>query len=163
MNDRVEKLIDYARNPDCIGAVIQGVKLGNEIDKALSKDKVKIPILLRKGNVLKVDRAVQLLEQRKFLVQPDPILKQNIKYRNLVDGQVISFDLDQGSEISKDTLVYVKYITQDIIDASRKLYERQQDIKTNKKNIRKEKIKLIVNKPKNFIKSKRKPKDIEDL
>ena len=86
----------------------------------------------------------------------------NKKYKDCFDFQVITSSPKQGVSVNTGTTVYLKYITQEVIDASIKIFEDEENAKAERKekkaiekqerkDQRKEKVSEIVDKTKTTI------------
>lgn len=137
---------------------------GIEVHKENNEAKVIIPDLYLKDYPIKVEQAKILLNDcgLKFSESPMTINDANKKYRNCFDGQVISSRPKQGTAVKQDAIIYLKYITKEVIDASQKIFEEDEKakaelkerkalIKQERKDQRKEKVSEIVDKTKNTI------------
>lgn len=117
------KIIEVAI-PAAIGVV---AKMADKaIDKPDAKEnKIKIPDLYRKGFALELEQATQILNDFGLKAAPSRIgLKEaNKKYKDYIHNQVIDSNPKQGASVNPGSIVYLKYITQDVIDASQKIFD----------------------------------------
>ena len=145
------KIIEVAI-PAAIGVV---AKMADKaIDKPdVNENKIKIPDLYRKGFELELEQAIQILDDFGLKAAPSKIsLKEaNTKYKDYINNQVLDSNPKQGTYVNQGSIVYLKYITQDVINASQKMFDdntqAKQDAKekkTHEKLERKEKMKETI-------------------
>ena len=86
---------------------------------------IEVPQICDKDFPLSLEQAVELLESYGFKVTAVKMQSQNadVKYRQCFDSQVIVSVPKPKQKVSPDTRIILKYITQDIIDESQRLYE----------------------------------------
>lgn len=165
---------NYANVLGAIGAVAGLVQAASPmVEKAIDKskdisekndNKVVIPDLYRKDFPIDLEQAKTLLLDRGLKYSESKMITKdaNKKYKDCFDLQVITSSPKQGSSVNKGTTVYLKYITQDVIDASIKIFENEEKTKAEirekktiekqeRKDQRKEKVSEIVGKTKNTI------------
>lgn len=117
------------------------------------KNLVTVPVLYPKGYKVTVDQAVDALKSAGFtctlvissLEDADP------KYRTYIPSQVIETNPPSKARVEAGTNILVKYITQDVIDESQRMFDEAEakkaatlQAKTEKKTLRKEKTKQVV-------------------
>ena len=104
-------------------------------DKPHSDDNIKIPELYRKGFLLDVNQAIELLESYGLKGVPSKVTIKEaaVKYKDYSDNQVIDSSPKQGTSVKPGTIVYLKYITADVIDASQKIFDDIQQTKEEAK------------------------------
>lgn len=106
------------------------------IDKAIEERKklVAVPPLYSKDYPLTVEQAVEVLEScgLKATLVKTSLSDANVMYRNCFDGQVIKSQPKTKQKVEPGTSVLVKYITQEIIDESLRLFEQQQEARFQK-------------------------------
>lgn len=130
-------------------------------EHSLDDDKVVIPDLYRKDFPIELEQAKILLSDSglKYSESKMTIKDADKKYKDCFNNQVIISSPKQGVAVNKGTTIYLKYITQDVIDASQKIFEDEEKLKIEikeKKAIlkqehkeqRKEKVSDIANKAK---------------
>lgn len=106
------------------------------------KHLVSIPELYSKEYPLSAEQAVELLNNcgLKSTLVKTSIDDANIKYRKCFASQVISTKPRGKQKVEPGTMVLVKYITQEVIDESKKIFEelktRKNDATLRKKNKR---------------------------
>lgn len=124
-------------------------------DKSIEERKklIAVPELYSKEYPLTVEQAVAILEScgLKSTLVKAAISDANIKYRTCFDTQVIKSHPKAKQKVEKGTSVLVKYVTQEVIDESQRLYElsekqkaEAQEAKLIKQTERKEKTKQVV-------------------
>lgn len=116
------------------------------------KEFVDIPELYSKGLPIKLDRAKLLLEDCGLKVEPVEVRDVNVQYKDCFDLQVVGSKPKHKQKVKPGTLVYLKYVTSNIIEESRKLFDESEKRKTevklekiNKQLEQKEKTKKMVN------------------
>ena len=96
-------------------------------DKAVEerKNMVAIPELYSKEYPLSVEQAVEILENYglKATLIKMPLTDAAIQYRHCFDFQVIKSHPKAKQKVERGTTVLVKYITQETIDESRRMFE----------------------------------------
>ena len=133
-------------------AVDVAVKIANKaMDKQDKKENdITVPDLYRKGFELELDQAIRILDDFGLKAAPSKIgpKEANEKYKDCMDMQVVDSNPKQGSSVNPGTLVYVKYITQDVIDESQKIFDEN----NRKKQAVKEEKALKKQKRKEYLK-----------
>lgn len=137
--------------------VINRIALHNENVES----KIKIPDLYSKEFPIDLEQAKILLNGcgLKYSESKMTINDSDKKYKDCFNLQVIASNPKQGTYVKEGTIVYLKYITQDVIDTSKRMYDedkqRKAELKEQKeiekqewKENHKEKISNIVNKTK---------------
>lgn len=101
---------------------------------------VSVPELYSKEYPLSVEQAVELLNNcgLKSTLVKTSIDDSDIKYRKCFASQVISTKPKGKQKVEPGTMILVKYITQEVIDESQKLFEEQEarknEVAVQKKN-----------------------------
>lgn len=106
------------------------------IDQHPDKDAhVTVPELYRKGFLLELDQAIKLLEDcgLKAVSSKVTLKEAAVKYKDYSDMQVIDSNPKQGASVNPGSIVYLKYITADVIEASQKIYDDAEAEKIEKK------------------------------
>lgn len=133
----VEKAIDNTKN--------------NPTEK--NDSKVIIPELYRKGFPIDLEQAESLLTECGLKVSKSKlrIKEADPKYKDCEDTQVIDSNPKQGSKVKEGTTVCLRYITNDVIEESQKIFEDglriKQELKEQKaaeKQEQKERLKECV-------------------
>lgn len=132
--------------------------------KANEEHKIAVPELYMKNFPIDLEQAKILVEDcgLKFSKSRMTIKEANSKYKDCFNFQVIDSSPKQKTLVNKDATVYVKYITQDVIDASIKIFEDEERAKAElkeqkaiekqeRKDKRKEKVSEVADKAKNTI------------
>lgn len=125
------------------------------------------PIDLEQAKILIEDLGLKFSKSRMLIKEADP------KYKDCFDLQVVDSNPKQKSLVNKDATVYVKYITQEVIDASKKIFEDEEKVKAERKekkaiekqerkNKRQEKVSEVTDKAKNTIGHIFKKGDLKD-
>lgn len=148
-----------------INDFIQGIikQLDNQI-KNNNDGKIKIPNLCQPDFPLKVDVVVSLLEDKKFttLTAPLQLSDANSKYKDCIDTQVVEIAPKQGKRVDIGEVIKIKYITQEVIEASIKIFQDEEKEKIEyrekkalekleHKERRKEKMSVIMDKAKETV------------
>lgn len=143
---------------DFINAIVKSMT--KQIQK--SKDgTITIPNLYQPDFPLDVDIVVSLLEEQNFKVATSKLQMKdaNAKYKDCINNQVVGTNPRHGKKVEVGSIITVRYISQDVIDASQKMFNDKEKNKSEKKEIkniqkqehkeqRKEKFSYIVNKTK---------------
>lgn len=112
-------------------------KIINEIAAKLDKEiknskdgKVTIPDLCQPDFPLDVNTVVALLEEKKFKTVTAPLQVKDAKskYKDCIDNQVVEIP-KQGKRVEIGSILKIKYITQDVIDASIAIFEDEEKVK----------------------------------
>ena len=114
-----------------VPAVVDIVK--KVADKAIdeqphSDGNIVIPEVYRKGFLLEIDQAVELLDSCGLKGVPSKVTIKEaaVKYKDYSNNQVIDSSPKQGASVKPGTIVYLKYITADVIEASQKIFDDAQ-------------------------------------
>lgn len=121
-------------------------------DKSIEERKklIAVPELYSKEYPLTIEQAVAILEScgLKATLVKAAISDADIKYRTCFDTQVIKSHPKAKQKVERGTSILVKYVTQEVIDESQRLYELSekhkaevQEAKLIKQAERKEKTK----------------------
>ncbi len=124
-------------------------------DKSIEERKklIAVPELYSKEYPLTIEQAVAILEScgLKATRVKSAISDADIKYRACFDTQVIKSHPKAKQKVERGTSVLVKYVTQEVIDESQRLYElsekykaEMQESKLIKQTERKEKTKQVL-------------------
>ncbi len=117
---------------DFVNAIVN--KLDYQIKN--SKDgKITIPDMCQPDFPLDVETVVSLLEEKKFItaIVPLQLKDANSKYKDCINNQVVGTSPKQGKRVELESIIKVRYITQDVIDASIKIFENEEKIKAELK------------------------------
>ena len=165
---------NYAGVLGAIAAVAGLVQAASPmVEKAIDKfkdtsdktdTKVIIPDLYRKDFPIDLEQAKILLSDSRLKYSESKMVIKDAdkKYKDCFDLQVITSSPKQGTSVNQGTTVYLKYITQEVIDASIKIFEDEENAKAERKekkaiekqehkDQRKEKVSEIVDKTKTTI------------
>ena len=130
----LSKLIIGAAVPAAI-EIVENVA-NKAIDKQPEKSNyVIVPDLYRKGFLLELDQATKLLEDcgLKSAVSKVTLKEAAVEYKDYCDMQVVDSNPKQGTSVKPGSIVYLKYITSDVIEASQKIYDDIEAEKIEKK------------------------------
>lgn len=112
----------------------------NVVNKVIEKqpeksNRIAVPELYREGFLLELDQAVKLLEDcgLKSVGSKVTLKEAAAKYKDYSDMQVIDSNPKQGTIVNPGSIVYLKYITSDVIAASQKIYDDTEAEKLKKK------------------------------
>lgn len=105
----------------------------NKID--ISDDRAVMPDICSKKFPLMLSEATTLLENRGLKVLPIEVRLKDAdpKYKDCLDSQVIASDHKPGEKLKPGDTIIVQYITQEVIDKSRLIYEQTEQVKLEKK------------------------------
>lgn len=161
---------NYAGVLGAIGAVAGLVQAASPmVEKAIDKSdktdiKVIIPDLYRKDFPIDLDQAKILLSDSglKYSESKMVVKDADKKYKDCFNFQVIASSPKQGTSVNQGTTVYLKYITQEVIDASIKIFEDEEKAKAElkeqkaiekqeRRDHRKEKVSEVTDKARNII------------
>lgn len=104
------------------------------------KDLINIPELYSRDFPIKLERGIILLKECNLKVEPVAVRDANIKYKDCFDLQIIGSKPKHKQKVKPGTIVFLKYVTSEVIEESKKLFLE----KTNKRSEQKEKNKRIV-------------------
>lgn len=111
------------------------VEAGREyIDKAVEERKklVSVPELYSKGYPITVEQAVEMLESCGLKATLVKTSSPDIRYRDYFDSQVASSNPKAKQKVERGTNVMVKYVTQEVIEQSQRLFDNSEKCKTEK-------------------------------
>lgn len=161
-NDEVVKVIS------AVGGLI--VAVTPIVEKIINKgangspeenNNVIIPLLYQKGFPINLEQGKTLLIEQGLKVSTSKlrINKADPRYKDFEDTQIIGSSPKQGTKVKSGTTVCLRYITQDVIDASQKIFDDNvkwkleiKEQKINKRIERNEKIKEHAVRPLNIVK-----------
>lgn len=96
-----------------------------EPSKKLQKELVELPPLYSKGESLNLNQAVEILKD--YDLRPKPIQLHirdaKVEYRDCFDFQVVDAKFMRRQKVDAELPIIIRYITQEVIDESRRLYE----------------------------------------
>ena len=112
--------------------------------------KILVPELYIKDFPIDIGQARILIEDCGLKISESKmtIKEANSKYKDCFDGQVIDSNPKQKTSVHKDAVIYVKYITQEVIDESIKKFEDEEKAKEERICRRKEKVTAVAEKAK---------------
>ena len=109
-----------------------------------------VPSLYEKGFPFGLEEAIEMLENRGLDVLPSKISIHHAdpKYKDCFDGQVVDSNPKQKTKVAIGSKIALKYVTQEVIDESRRMQAELDRVKLEEKNRRKEQLGSFVNKAK---------------
>lgn len=157
-------------------AVYAGKKLVDVVAAHDSPELISMPQLCNKNFPLDYDAARELIEACGLKAVPSKVLSKdvNVRFKDCDENQVIASTPRSGTKVKPGTNVYIKYVTKEIIEASRQKYselEQQKQLnkeqakikKTERKEKTKENISNITNKAKDGVGKLFKKNKVEKL
>ncbi len=102
---------------------------------------ITVPMLYNKGFPYNLEQATQALANNGLKAMPIAVSmsEANIKYRDCCNFQVVDSAPKQYSPIRRGSYVTIKYVTQDVIDESKRLFEEMNAQKAALKRVKSEK------------------------
>ena len=103
--------------------------------------KVGVPQLYGLGFPLKLDQAITRLTKVGLTVMPSELSigEADPKYRNCVDSEVVDSDPKSKRKVAVGYPVIIRYVTQEVIDESKRLFEELERQKAEANRIKNEK------------------------
>lgn len=100
-----------------------------------SEEKVKIPELYSKGFPIDLDQAIKILEDCGLKVSKSKLTLRDAKplYKDCFDLQVINSNPKQGSVVKVGSTVCLRYISDDVIAESQKIFDEKERVKSETK------------------------------
>lgn len=97
-----------------------------------SEELIFMPELCSKKFPLKLDEAKELLESRGLKALPIEVRLRDacVKYKDCFELQVVGSDRKPNSKLKPGDTVIVQYVTQEVIDESRRIFEEAEQQKT---------------------------------
>lgn len=97
------------------------------------KDWVTIPELCSKSAPMKLDCAIDILEKLNLKAASNSVNlnSADVKYKNCFDLQVVEINQKQKSKVPPGTLVVLTYVTSEIIEESKRLFDESESRKSN--------------------------------
>ena len=108
-------------------------KVAEEIEK--QNDLISVPDTYAKGFPLTINQALDLVSSAdlKATACELTIKEADPKYKDCVESQVIASNPPQRKKVKPGSMVFLKYITQDVIDESQRLFDEQEKQKAETK------------------------------
>ena len=108
-------------------ATVGVISAANKVKDAL-QDRAMIPALYEKDCLLTVEEAKALLESNGFKMLPLElkVTEADIRYKDCFEFQVVSSKPRQNRKVNPGSTVIVRYVTQSVIDESKKLFEESE-------------------------------------
>lgn len=132
--------------PMVLSALTAAPAIITAIDKLLDKlpnvpSKVVVPQLYDFGFPLKLDQAITMLTNAGLVAMPSEVNIQEAdpEYRNCVDSEVVGSNMKPRQKVDAGSIVIVRYITQEVIDESQRLFEELEKQKAETKRTKIEK------------------------
>ena len=145
-NSGLNKVGDAATAVAAIGAALAVLKplvepIADKIVEAAKdrKQYVEIPYLYSKEISLTLERAKALLEDSGLRVEPIQIREADAKYKDCFDMQVVGSNPGHKRRVKPGTLVYLKYVTGEIAEKSKLIFEESEKQKLEIKEDRERK------------------------
>ena len=107
-------------------------------DKVGGNELVVIPALYDKSFPLKIEQASELLSNYGLKALPSmfTLREAHMKYKDCFDGQVISSKPRSNQKVRPGTTVLIRYITQEVINESQRLFDETEKQKVVAKHKR---------------------------
>ncbi len=136
-----------------------------QLKKQINESKdgfITMPKLYKTNFPLDVDYVALKMKEHGFQVLTSKCMHPDIKFRNYINNQIIETDPKGGKKVQVGQYITLYYITQEVIDASQKIFEEKEKVKAElkeqkalmkqeHKEQRKEQISIIVDKAKDTI------------
>lgn len=142
-------------------------KVGKQSDER-TVEKVKIPELYHKGFPIDLEQAMKMLEDcgLKSSKSKLTLREANPRYKDCFDLQVIDSNPKQGSVVKIGSTVCLRYVPEEVVVESQRIFDETQRIKAEAKERAKENIAGAVNKTKQgvvrILKRNNKEKNMEE-
>lgn len=106
-----------------------------------SEEMISMPELCSKKFPLKMEEAKELLESRglKTLAIEVRLRDAGVRYKDCFDFQVVGTDRKPNSKVKSGDTVIVQYVTQEVINESRLIFEKIEQEKADAKQVKAEK------------------------
>lgn len=116
--------------------ILPSVKLIDELIIQRKENKVRVPNLNKKGFPITVDDAEKRLKKSGLEICKIPLTIQNAesKYRNCRVDEVISSSEKQGTLVDVGYTIDVRYIPEEVIRESQRMFEESELKKQDKKD-----------------------------
>lgn len=97
-------------------------------DEKKNNTSVSIPKLYSREYQLTIEQAFEILSNYglKAVAVKTQLKEADIKFKNYFDNQVISTDPKAGQKVKPGDTILVKYITQEVINESQRLFEKSE-------------------------------------
>lgn len=130
--------------------VVNAINNAKSKSSEKSEEKIKIPELYHKGFPIDLEQAVRMLEDcgLKSSTSKLTMKEANPRYRDCFDSQVIGSNPKQGTIVKIGSTVCLRYIPEEVIAESQRLFDDMQRTKAEAKERTKEKFYLAVQKTK---------------
>lgn len=136
-----------------------------QLKKQINESKdgfITMPKLYKTNFPLDVDYVALKMKEHGFQVLTSKCIHPDIKFRNYINNQIIETDPKGGKKVQVGQYITLYYITQEVIDASQKIFEEKEKVKAElkeqkalmkqeHKEQRKEQISIIVDKAKDTV------------
>lgn len=145
-----------------ISAVVAAVANAADIAKPTADaivgeqiSKVSVPEVCKKGFPVSLQQATEMLNKKGLQVIAVPVILRDAdsKYKDCIDYQVVATNPSPRSKVLPNEVITVKYVTKEVIEASRRIFDEQQQkradeyaAKENKRIERAEKLAAIQDK-----------------
>ncbi|MDU7244183.1 MAG: hypothetical protein E7K64_04475 [Clostridia bacterium] len=117
-------------------AILPGVKLADDLINQRKENKVRVPNLNKKGFPISVDDAEKRLKKSGLEICKIPLTIQQAesKYRNCRVNEVISSSEKQGTLVDVGYTIDVRYIPEEVIRESQRIFEASELKKQDRKD-----------------------------
>ncbi len=118
------------------------------------KERVVIPALYDKGFPLDLNQATEMLNDCGFKVVASKLLPREAssKYKDCFDLQVLDSNPKHKQKVQSNAVIHIRYITQDVIDESLRIFLEEEKLKEAaksekfaKRHEQKERVKELAN------------------
>lgn len=134
--DGFKKIVAKSNLADLLVTVLPSVKLIDELIDRWLKNKVRVPNLNKKGFPITVDDAEKRLKKSGLEICKIPLTIQQAesKYRNCRVDEVISSSEKQGTLVDVGYTIDVRYIPEEVIRESQRMFEASELKKQDRKD-----------------------------
>ena len=130
--------------------VVNAINNAKSKSSEKSEEKIKIPELYHKGFPIDLSQAVKILEDcgLKSSTSKLTVKEANPRYRDCFDSQVIGSNPKQGTLVRIGSTVCLRYIPEEVILESQKIFDEMQRSKIEAKERTRENFSVAVKKTK---------------
>ena len=150
VRDGIEIARGYTHAPGSAHAEIDAINNAKSKSSDKAEEKIKIPELYHKGFPIDLEQAVRILEDcgLKSSTSKLTIKEANPRYRDCFDSQVIGSNPKQGALVKIGATVCLRYIPEEVIAESQRIFDETQRAKEEARERTKEKFSVAVQKTK---------------
>lgn len=131
--------------PTVLSALTMAPAIITAIEKLIDKlpdipSKVVVPQLYDLGFPLRLDQAVTMLTNAGLTAMPSEldIKEADPQYRNCVNSEVVGSNMRPKQKVNVGSTVIVRYVTQEVINESKRLFEESEKQKAETNRIKNE-------------------------